>query len=208
MIKEKLSKMIVPVISVIALLLVGYAVYALQNGDYIEMSDSANNYVTKTIFGNLYPVVGETEVILRPYKDEGVSIIRNFYNYKGEIEDQTNSLVIYENTYIQNSGIDYGKTEAFDVISVMPGTVISVKDDNLLGKIIEIKHSNDLIGIYQSLSETIVQKDDEILAGDTLGKSGNSNISKDLGNHLHFELYYKGQVVNPEDFFGKNIKDL
>ena len=39
-----------------------------------------------------------------------------------------------------------------------------------------------------------------------IGKSGTNSIDKELGNHLHFELYLNSQVVNPEDYFDKEIK--
>ncbi len=51
-----------------------------------------------------------------------------------------------------------------------------------------------------------VKKGDNVLRGQVIGKSGLSNISKDLKDHLHFELFYKGQVVNPLDYFDKKIE--
>ena len=42
--------------------------------------------------------------------------------------------------------------------------------------------------------------------GQVIGKSGTNSIDKELGNHLHFELYLNSQVVNPEDYFDKEIK--
>ena len=42
--------------------------------------------------------------------------------------------------------------------------------------------------------------------GQVIGKSGTNSIDKELGNHLHFELYSNSQVVNPEDYFDKEIK--
>ena len=65
-----------------------------------------------------------------------------------------------------------------------------------------------MISVYQSLSDVIVKKDDKVIQGQIIAKSGNSNINKDLGNHLHFELYYKGAIVNPEEYFDKSVDEL
>lgn len=108
---------------------------------------------------------------------------------------------------MQNSGVDYRKEGTFDVVAVLDGTVINVKEDNILGNIVEIRHNNEIISVYQSLSDITVKIDDTVLQGQIIGKSGVNNINKQLKEHLHFELYYKGMVVNPENYFGKNYKN-
>ena len=109
---------------------------------------------------------------------------------------------------MQNSGVDYTSDNSFDVISILDGTVINVYENEILGTSIEIRHNNDLISVYQSLSEISVKKDDQVIQGQIIAKSGTSNINKDLGNHLHFELYYKGKIVNPEEYYNKSIDEL
>lgn len=154
------------------------------------------------------PVVSTSSIITRPYLDNNVSLAKSFYDYQAGEEEQEKSIIFYENTYMQNSGVDYTSSDTFDVVSVLDGTVLSIKDDNILGKTIEIKHSNDLISVYQSLSEIAVKEGDEVILGQIIGKSGYSDINKDLGNHLHFELYYKGAIVNPEEYYNKDINEL
>ncbi len=102
--------------------------------------------------------------------------------------------------------MDFTKNETFDVIAVLNGTVINVKEDELLGKIVEIQHDNNFVSSYQSLSDVSVKKNDTVKQGQVIGKSGTNSIDKELGNHLHFELYLNSQVVNPEDYFDKEIK--
>lgn len=167
-----------------------------------------DDYVNKTVFETEIPVVNTSDIIIKPYADEDVSIVKNYYDYKGEAGEQQNSLIYYENTYLQNSGVSYGKEEVFDVVSVLGGTVTSVKEDQSLGKIIEITHDNDIISVYQSLSEVNVTENQEIKQGDIIGKSGTCNIESDLNNHLHFELIIKGLVVNPENYYDKKISEL
>jgi len=110
---------------------------------------------------------------------------------------------------MQNSGVDYSiGNDSFDVNAILDGTVISVKEDALFGNVVEIRHSNDMISVYQSLGTVNVKKDDVVKQGDVIGTSGLSNIDKELGNHLHFEILHNGQVVNPENYYDKQLKDL
>ena len=93
----------------------------------------------------------------------------------------------------------------FDVIAILDGTVTDIKDDDTLGKCIEIKHDNNLISTYQSLSEIKVKKGDIITQGQVLGTSGENELDKELGNHLHFEMYENGGNVNPNNYLNKEI---
>ena len=104
---------------------------------------------------------------------------------------------------MQISGVDYGMDTEFEVVSILDGTVMEVNDDEIMGKTVKIRHSNDLVSVYQSLSEVNVKANDAITQGTIIGKSGKSNVSADLGNHLHFELYYQGGVINPENCYDK-----
>ncbi len=154
------------------------------------------------------PVVNTDDVIVRPYLNEKVEKIKSFYDYKESDSEQERAIIYYEGTYIQNSGIDYALDETFDVISILDGVVISVEKNDILGNTIQIRHSNDLISVYQSLSDIIVKPEDKIIQGQIIAKSGNSNINNEQKNYLHFELYHNGEVVNPEKYYDKSINDL
>jgi len=164
--------------------------------------------VNQTIFDSELPVVNTSDTIIRPFVDKDITIVKNYYNYKDEAKDQEESLLFFENTYLQNSGVSYGKKEIFEVVAVLDGTVTSIKEDQSLGKIVEITHSNDMISIYQSLSEVKVTENQEIKQGMIVGKSGTCNLEKDLNNHLHFEFIVKGLVVNPEDYYDKKVSEI
>lgn len=154
------------------------------------------------------PVVSTSVKIVKPYLDDTVKLVRSFYDYEGDSADQEKAIILYEDTYMQNSGADYANENVFDVISVLDGTVISVEDNDILGTTVEVRHSNELISVYQSLSDVSVKENDQIIQGQIIAKSGTSNINKDLGNHLHFELYYKGKIVNPEEYYNKSVDEL
>ena len=152
-------------------------------------------------------VIKEEIKMIKPYTDENVQTLKYFYDYMGEVATQEKSILYHENTYIQNSGMDFGLENTFDVVSVLDGTVLDVREDELLGTVVEIKHDNDFISSYQSLSEVSLKKNDTVKQGQVIGKSGTNTIDQDLGNHLHFELYKSGEVVDPSKYFDQVISD-
>ena len=152
-------------------------------------------------------VIKENVKMVKPYTDENVQVLKYFYDYQANADSQEKSILYHENTYIQNSGMDFGLENTFDIVSVLDGTVVDVREDELLGTVVEIKHDNDFISSYQSLSEVSVKKNDTIKQGQVIGKSGTNTIDQDLGNHLHFELYKSGSVVDPSKYFDQVISD-
>ena len=166
-------------------------------------------YVTRLFGEEDIPVVASEDIIMRPYTDANVKIVKNFYNYKGDEKSQEESIINYEETYIQNSGVAYGGIDSdFDVTASLSGTVTSIKEDKLLGNIVEIKNSDKIITIYQGLSVVNVKQDDKVNQGDIIGKSGETNINKDLGSHMIFELKINDQFVDPEEYYDKKTNEL
>ncbi len=165
-------------------------------------------YVSGAILDEYVPVINTEVIVLKPYTSENVKIGKNYYDYKGQDQDQQNSIIYHENTYLQNTGIDYTQDDVFDVVSILDGEVIEVDNKELLGKTVTIRHNNEIISVYQSLSETAVKKGDQVTAGQTIGKSGTCELNKELNNHLHFELTIKGQIVNPENYYGKKLAEI
>ena len=163
-------------------------------------------YVSNTILEESIPVMNEKIMIINPYLDQGVTIGKEYYDYKGESSHQEKSIVYYNGTYMQNSGVDFISNNVFEVVSILPGTVTDVKEDELLGKIVEVKHDK-YVALYQSLSEVSVKKGDSIFQGQPIGKSGTNELDKVIGNHLHFELSYDGNIVNPLDHLNKELRD-
>lgn len=165
-------------------------------------------YVNDYIFDSYYPVINQEEKIIKPYTSENVSIYKNFYDKDSTEEQQQNSIIYYEGIYMQNSGVDYKSEEQFDVVSTMTGTVTNVTDDTLLGKTVEIRSSNEIITTYQSLGEVIVKKGDNVTQGQVIAKSGNCALYNDIKQGLHYEMYKNGSVINPENYYDKQLKEL
>lgn len=193
----------------IVLILMGIVYYTgLTQSSYSNEQEQDLRYVTTLDLNDTIEVSKSEEIMFRPYNESKVTIGKSYYDYQESIEKQENSIVYYEGTYLQNSGVDYIYSETFDVVSCLSGTVLNVEKSELMGYIIEVRYDNDIIISYQSLSEVSVKKDDQLYKGQIIGKSGNSIIGSELGNHLHLEMYVDGQTVNPEDYYDKDIKGI
>ncbi len=205
----KLKAFVLPMIYTTATLVIVLSAFFLTNAlQSVQPEEEDLTYVSNVVAEQEVPVVNTEKTIIRPYSDSAVTIARYFYDSKAEQEKQQNALIYYENTYMQNSGADYTLDTTFDVLAVLDGTVLSVEDNELLGKTVKIRHENDLISVYQSLSEVAVKKDDTVTQGQMIGKSGTNTLDSNLGNHLHFEIYYQGQVMDPEAIYNKKMSDL
>lgn len=191
------------VVSIVALVcLLGYALTQSLQVAEEKLQDDLEYVSYEILTDNVMPVVKEeTTEIIRPYTSEEVTVGKSYYDYKAEEENQEKSIIYYENTYIQNTGVDYVNKEVFDVISIAEGQVISITEDDIVGKTVKIKHNNDMISVYQSVNDVQVQENDTVSQGQKIATSGTNNINSELGNHLHFELYNQNILVNPEDFF-------
>lgn len=210
--KIKIKKLVKPVIYVGALSALFFS-FTLIETTTDESTIAQNNdyeYVNSSIFTSNIPVVkeNEDEMILKPYVSDKIEIFKKFYDKNATDEDKENALIYYNDTYMQNSGILYKSAEQFEVVSILDGTVIDVKKDEILGNVIEIKHSNNLISTYQGLDEVSVKKDQTITAGQVIGKSGKIKLDETIDNGLLFELIQDGKYVNPINYFDKKVSEL
>ena len=180
----------------------------MYNGDYSinGLTDTPSKAVqaeeTKVEESN------NNQQILRPYTSDKVSIGRYFYDFEGDEQKQENSIILYENTYMQNTGVDYISEEQFDVVSVLPGKIASIDKDEILGNIIKIEHEKDIVTVYEGIDNINLKVGDEVTAGQIIATSGTSNINANYKTSLHFEVYYKGSIIDPENFYTLNLNEL
>ena len=150
---------------------------------------------------NITPTISESKTIIRPYTSTDVSATIPYYNIDGTNDEQAAALIYYEGIYMQNTGVLYTSNNTFDVVSILDGTVKNIKEDSLMGNIVEIEHTNNLTTVYQSLGDVKVKVGDTVKQGDIIATSGQNKITTDTSNALHFEVFYKGEVFNPEEFY-------
>ena len=215
--KRKLKPFVVPAVYILSLAMLLTSVYFIEkiinnvvfkSEDVTEVEEVEDVVSEDTDVTNDMPVVNTEPQIIKPYVNESVKVVKNYYDYQADNASQEESILYYGDTYMQNSGIDYASDAEFEVVSILDGVITEIVDDESMGKTVKIKHSNDLVSVYQSMGTVDFKVNDNIGQGAIIGVSGENNISRDLGNHLHFELYYKGNVVNPDDYYGKLTSEL
>lgn len=103
-------------------------------------------------------------------------------------------------------GVVAGEIPAsFHIVSVLSGEVSSVKDDLLLGGVVELTHDNNIKSYYAGLTAISVKETDSVTQGDVLGKTGTSDFRKTLGNHVHFEPRVDKVAINPNTYLDQSI---
>ena len=160
--KRKLKPFVMPMVYALAFtaLVLSLSVVDTIQNKQVSKADDNYTYVNNSIISSNVPVVKEEtiEVTIKPFKSDNVEIAKKFYDTNASDEEKQNALIYYNDTYMQNSGVLYKSKEAFDVVTILDGTVVDVKKDEVLGNIVEIKHSNNLITTYEGLSTVNVKK--------------------------------------------------
>lgn len=180
------------------------------NTNKLDSTESVDyQYVSKTgIVDDNVPVVNTKTTLIRPYTDTDVKVLKGFYDYKGSEDEQKESIIYYEDTYMPSSGVSYGKDSEFSVIAVLDGKVTSVKEDDTVGNIVIIEHDNGIISTYESIKDIKVKEGSSVSQGDVIATTSTSNIASDLNNHLYYELSINNQIVNPEECYDKTLDEI
>jgi murein DD-endopeptidase MepM/ murein hydrolase activator NlpD len=94
-------------------------------------------------------------------------------------------------------GIDVDLETGDPVYAAFEGLVRISKYSPSYGYYVVIRHVNGLETLYAHLSELKVPVGAYVQAGEVIGLGGNTGRSR--GSHLHFEVRYKGQQINPRE---------
>ena len=176
--------------------------------NYVEDSNKTK-FTLDSVFEDIVEPVNKTEsnTIIKPFTSDKVKVGRTFYDYKSEAKKQESSLIVYENTYMQNNGVDYVCSDEFDVVSVLAGEIISIEDNDVYGKVVTIKHNENLTSVY-SIKSITAKVGYKISQGEILGVSNKSSLESSDKNMLHFEVYYKGNSIDPENLYTMSVSDF
>lgn len=96
-------------------------------------------------------------------------------------------------------GTDILAQEDEPVKAIADGTVILSSWTLESGYIIGLQHPNELISIYKHNSVILKNVGELVRAGEIISIIGNTG-ELTSGPHLHFELWYRGNPMNPQQF--------
>ena len=99
----------------------------------------------------------------------------------------------------QHFGIDIIAPQNREIKAALDGFVIQSDWTRETGKTIGIQHPNNVITFYKHNSVLLKKIGERVKAGEAVAIIGNTGEQTD-GPHLHFELWYEGQPVDPATY--------
>lgn len=149
------------------------------------------------------------ELFIVPMKDD-YTVVRKFYEKEGTKEEQAKSLIKYNNSYRTSQGTGFAKKDGtgFDVVAAKSGKVIEVKETPLYGKCVVIEHDDNIKTYYYGLSDVVVVKGMIVNQKDKIGVSGYTELDKEAGNYVFFQVMKGKAYLNPEKVIGKKASEL
>lgn len=99
--------------------------------------------------------------------------------------------------YRYHYGVDIKLYTGNPVLSAFDGVVRISQYDATYGRVVVIRHNNGLETLYAHLSKLKVKEGDWVESGEVVGLGGNTGRSS--GSHLHFEVRYLGEPINPNE---------
>lgn len=209
MIRKRLKDWVLPLLSVFVALGAIFCYFLLSYIFNYDKNFKEGIYTTDVLIEDTVTVNDEINTtIIKPFTSESVTISKYYYHSKDDNERQTNSLIKYQNIYMPNTGILYSSDEQFNVVAISDGTITSVKEDEILGYIVEIEHQNNLVSIYQSVSNVTLEEGTVVKQGDVIATSGPNSLENEKDNCLHFEVYKDGTLLNPESIYNIEIENI
>lgn len=109
-----------------------------------------------------------------------------------------------------HTGIDISTADGAEVLAAADGMVSAIYDDPMLGRTVEITHTQNIKTVYCNLTAedaAFISVGDYVEQGDRIGTVGDTSISELADEpHLHFEVKLGEQAVNPLDYMSEDAE--
>jgi murein DD-endopeptidase MepM/ murein hydrolase activator NlpD len=101
-------------------------------------------------------------------------------------------------------GIDLATNRGTPVIAPADGYVVSAGQNGGYGLFIAVNHVYGFETYYGHLNKIYVRKGQFVKRGDKIGEVGHTGLA--TSSHLHYEVHYKGNTLNPTKFILNDIQ--
>jgi murein DD-endopeptidase MepM/ murein hydrolase activator NlpD len=105
-----------------------------------------------------------------------------------------------------HNGLDLDLETGDNVHAAFEGLVRISQYHSSYGNVVVVRHNNGLETLYAHLSQRKVKPGDHVESGDIIGLGGNTGRS--YGSHLHFEIRYMGDAIDPNLIIDPATKSL
>ena len=95
-----------------------------------------------------------------------------------------------------HEGVDFVVPEGTPIMAAASGIVVYSDYHEQYGNMVEIDHGHDIVTRYAHASRRLVKVGQVVRRGQEIAKVGSTGRS--TGNHMHFEVRYKGIAQNPD----------
>lgn len=163
-------------------------------------TDSFNNITDKkSEKDSLFRLNYELETRNNLFKNEIATNHSSEYNLFSFYAPLIGVITNHFNREEKHYGIDLVADNNSVIKATADGTVIFSDWTVENGYCIGIQHNGNLFSVYKHNAVLLKNTGDFVTAGDAVALYGNSG-SLSTGPHLHFELWYNGTPLNPEDY--------
>lgn len=150
------------------------------------------------------------QTFILPNASKDYKVVRKYYSTQSSTEDQEMSVIQYGKRYFVSTGIALENSDGkdFDVVASLDGVVESVEDSPVYGLVIVIKHEEEVLTEYSSLSVSKVSVGDIVKQGDVIGVSGTCEFDADLASHVYFKVSKNSQTYDPLTLVGLDVSQI
>ena len=177
--------------------------------DLLSINDSVSEFPSESLYGEWDTEnIHYTKFKIESLKDSVKKIVlcdKNSCGYVPPVVGKINCPFGRCRRYF-HYGMDLHLATGDAVSAAFDGKVRIAKKSKSYGNVVVIRHANGLETYYAHLSKLNVEVGQEVAAGDIIGLGGNTGWSH--GSHLHFEVRYLGQPINPADIISFDANKL
>jgi murein DD-endopeptidase MepM/ murein hydrolase activator NlpD len=104
-----------------------------------------------------------------------------------------------------HNGLDFSAPKGSSVYATGDGKVAYAQTSSSYGNVVYIDHGFRFETRYAHLTSYIVHQGQHVKRGQVIGYVGNTGLS--VADHLHYEVLYKNEFINPINFFQRDLNN-